>query len=57
MTVKITTGTMYRADHVGSLLRPAEVLRAHADYKEQRISQDELRAIEDLLAPVGAVAR
>src|SRR5919197_2001054 len=47
MTVKITTGTMYRADHVGSLLRPAEVLRAHADYKEQRISQDELRAIED----------
>src|SRR5919197_3961716 len=47
MTVKITTGTMYRADHVGSLLRPAEVLRAHADYKEQRISHDELRAIED----------
>jgi 5-methyltetrahydropteroyltriglutamate--homocysteine methyltransferase len=42
-----TTATTYRADHVGSLLRPPEVLQAHADYAAQRISQDERRAIED----------
>src|SRR4051794_15971081 len=39
--------TAYRADHVGSLLRPPEVLEAHAARAEQRISPDELRAIED----------
>ena len=37
----------YRADHVGSLLRPPEVLAAHADRAAGRISPDELRAIED----------
>jgi 5-methyltetrahydropteroyltriglutamate--homocysteine methyltransferase len=42
-----TTATTYRADHVGSLLRPPEVLQAHADHAAQRISQDERRAIED----------
>src|SRR3954451_1081119 len=39
--------TAYRADHVGSLLRPPEVLEAHAARAEQRISPEELRAIED----------
>jgi 5-methyltetrahydropteroyltriglutamate--homocysteine methyltransferase len=42
-----TTATTYRADHVGSLLRPPEVLQAHADSAAQRISPDERRAIED----------
>ncbi|HLH22176.1 MAG TPA: hypothetical protein VK066_06615 [Chloroflexota bacterium] len=37
----------YRADHVGSLLRPPEVLEAHAARAAGRISADELRAIED----------
>src|SRR5689334_25394164 len=37
----------YRADHVGSLLRPLEVLEARAARAEQRISPEELRAIED----------
>src|SRR5438128_291881 len=37
----------YRADHVGSLLRPPEVLQAHAARREGRISSDELRAVED----------
>jgi 5-methyltetrahydropteroyltriglutamate--homocysteine methyltransferase len=37
----------YRADHVGSLLRPPEVLDAHAARAEGRISADELRAVED----------
>lgn len=39
--------TPYRADHVGSLLRPAEVLSAHVDRAEGRITAEQLRAIED----------
>ena len=37
----------FRADHVGSLLRPKELLRAREDLKEGRISAGELRSIED----------
>ncbi len=37
----------YRADHVGSLLRPPEVLEAHAARAEGRISPEALREIED----------
>jgi 5-methyltetrahydropteroyltriglutamate--homocysteine methyltransferase len=37
----------FRADHVGSLLRPQELLRARQDFAADRISTDELRAIED----------
>ncbi len=37
----------FRADHVGSLLRPPELLRAREDFAHGRISADELRAIED----------
>ncbi len=37
----------YRADHVGSLLRPPELLEARAAYGEGRISLDQLRAMED----------
>jgi 5-methyltetrahydropteroyltriglutamate--homocysteine methyltransferase len=37
----------YRADHVGSLLRPPELLNARAAYAESRMSQDELRQVED----------
>src|SRR4051794_41767831 len=37
----------YRADHVGSLLRPPEVLKAREDRGAGRISDDDLRAIED----------
>jgi 5-methyltetrahydropteroyltriglutamate--homocysteine methyltransferase len=39
--------TNYRADHVGSLLRPAELLQARADFGQQRISQEQLKQIED----------
>src|ERR671933_1531591 len=39
--------TTYRADHVGSLLRPREVLEAHAAAGEGRISPDQLREVED----------
>jgi len=37
----------FRADHVGSLLRPPQLLTARADFAAGRIPADELRAIED----------
>src|SRR5712691_7872472 len=37
----------FRADHVGSLLRPPELLRARAERDAGRISVEELRAEED----------
>jgi 5-methyltetrahydropteroyltriglutamate--homocysteine methyltransferase len=37
----------YRADHVGSLLRPPELLRARERHAEGAIDDDELRAAED----------
>jgi 5-methyltetrahydropteroyltriglutamate--homocysteine methyltransferase len=37
----------FRADHVGSLLRPPNLLRAREDRPAGRISAEELRAIED----------
>src|SRR5512145_3554896 len=37
----------FRADHVGSLLRPRELLQAREDHREARISAAELKAIED----------
>jgi len=39
--------TPFRADHVGSLLRPPELLRAREDFSHGRITADDLRAIED----------
>jgi 5-methyltetrahydropteroyltriglutamate--homocysteine methyltransferase len=37
----------FRADHVGSLLRPANLLKAREDHAAGRIPLDELRGIED----------
>src|SRR5689334_18464141 len=37
----------FRADHVGSLLRPPELLRARDDHAGGRIGDDELKAAED----------
>ena len=37
----------YRADQVGSLLRPPEVIQARAAYGDGRIGLDELRQVED----------
>jgi 5-methyltetrahydropteroyltriglutamate--homocysteine methyltransferase len=39
--------TNYRADHVGSLLRPPELLQARQDYLQQHISPAQLKDIED----------
>jgi len=37
----------FRADHVGSLLRPPELLQARAEFEAGRIDADQLRAVED----------
>jgi methionine synthase II (cobalamin-independent) len=37
----------FRADHVGSLLRPQRLLQAREDHTAGRIDDDELRGIED----------
>ena len=37
----------FRADHVGSLLRPAELLQAREEFAQSRISAEDLRAKED----------
>ena len=37
----------YRADHVGSLLRPPELLRARDRFHAGEIDRAELRAVED----------
>lgn len=34
--------TRFRADSIGSLLRPAELLQARADYLDQRIDLKQL---------------
>ncbi len=37
----------FRADHVGSLLRPAELLKAREEHKAGRIGAEALRKVED----------
>jgi 5-methyltetrahydropteroyltriglutamate--homocysteine methyltransferase len=41
------TAPPFRADHVGSLLRPRRLLQARDDFAANRIDADELRAVED----------
>ena len=36
------SGPPFRADHVGSLLRPAELLRARAERQAGRMSPEEI---------------
>ncbi len=38
---------IYHADHVGSLLRPPELLQARVDFNDGRISREKLTEIED----------
>src|SRR2546430_11134044 len=40
-------GPPFRADHVGSLLRPKRLLEARASFAAGRLSREELRAVED----------
>jgi 5-methyltetrahydropteroyltriglutamate--homocysteine methyltransferase len=41
------TSPPYRADHVGSLLRPPELLQAREDHARGQIDDEALRAVED----------
>ena len=44
----------FRADHVGSLLRPPALLRAREDAAAGRITADELHTVEDeAIAEIG----
>src|SRR5580704_3358573 len=43
----MATVQSYRADHVGSLLRPPELLQARTEYSQGRTALDALRAAED----------
>ena len=43
----VRTTPPFRADHVGSLLRPPSLLQAREDAAAGRIALDELRAVED----------
>jgi len=40
-------GPPFRADHVGSLLRPEKLLEARAAFAAGRVGREELRAVED----------
>jgi 5-methyltetrahydropteroyltriglutamate--homocysteine methyltransferase len=46
-TVSLRTTPPFRADHVGSLLRPPELLQARDDFAAGRLTAEQLRAIED----------
>src|SRR5881397_216888 len=37
----------YRADHVGSLLRPPELVQARTDFGLKKITAEQLREVED----------
>ena len=41
------TAPPFRADHVGSLLRPPELLKAREEFQAQKITAQQLRAVED----------
>lgn len=38
---------LFRADVVGSFLRPEELKKARADYQAKKITAEELKAVED----------
>jgi 5-methyltetrahydropteroyltriglutamate--homocysteine methyltransferase len=45
--LSLRTSPPFRADHVGSLLRPKQLLQAREDFAAGTIDADELRAVED----------
>jgi 5-methyltetrahydropteroyltriglutamate--homocysteine methyltransferase len=45
--MSLRTTPPFRADHVGSLLRPPELLAAREDFKNGRIDAEELEGLED----------
>src|SRR6476619_5181386 len=47
LTMTMRTDPPFRAEHVGSLLRPPELVRARQDHAAGRIDDDELNAALD----------
>ncbi|GAA3739521.1 5-methyltetrahydropteroyltriglutamate--homocysteine methyltransferase [Spinactinospora alkalitolerans] len=47
MAAETTPAPPFRADHVGSLLRPPQLLRARSDHARGAIDDDQLRQAED----------
>jgi len=47
MTAAAPHNPPFRADHVGSLLRPPELKKARQDRSEGKISAQELKSVED----------
>jgi 5-methyltetrahydropteroyltriglutamate--homocysteine methyltransferase len=45
--MSVRTTPPFRADHVGSLLRPPELLRAREEFAQGKIDAAQLRAVED----------
>jgi methionine synthase II (cobalamin-independent) len=43
----VHTTTTHRADHVSSLLRPPDLLRARDEHAQGRLTRDALRTLED----------
>ena len=43
----MTTKPPFRADHVGSLIRPPSLMAAHTHYLKGELPERELRALED----------
>jgi 5-methyltetrahydropteroyltriglutamate--homocysteine methyltransferase len=43
----MSVGPPFRADHIGSLLRPRELIQARHKFREKGIDGDELRTLED----------
>jgi 5-methyltetrahydropteroyltriglutamate--homocysteine methyltransferase len=41
----------YRADHIGSLLRPPQLLQARVDHQQGRLNLEQLRQLEDQAIP------
>ena len=40
-----------RAEHIGSFLRPAELIAKRAEYENQKCSREELQIVEDASIP------
>jgi hypothetical protein len=51
ITMARRTSPPFRADHVGSLLRPQRLLMARDDFAAGRISAADLTAVEDEVIP------
>ena len=47
MTAKLKRNPPFRAEHLGSLLRPDDLLKTRADVEKGSASQQELASIED----------